>query len=295
MARMLFLAAVSTVITVAPAFHFPAAAADTSVSVDVSGPNVRLDGALTTLSTSSKLALHRVDERRFVVVDHSYARLVFDRVSGVLTPLVDDVSIRPMGGVLVLLLHSRIVCDLDPSQPALRVLDTPNAWADVLAFDGARLIVGDKGSVRVLRAGQPPRVLPLPEGFVVPPGNDRVRGDRVILVREGPILGGAPGFGGQTWEKPVPWTLEVAVLNVASETVTPLGKVPGRWQIVAMNCCSGWEPTTFISWVAAARARDLLRAAPVPRSGYLLMSGQPIAVVDEWNEVITWSGPELGQ
>ncbi len=289
---MLFLAAVSTVFTVAPAFHFPAAAPDTSVSVDTSGPFVRLDGALTSLSSSSsKYSLHRVDERCFVVVDELYARLVFDRVSGAMTPLVANVSARPVGGVLVLLLFSRIVCDLDPSRPALRVLDMPNAWADILAFDGARLIVGDTGFVRVLRAGQPPLVLPLPEGFGVAPGIDRVRGARVILVREGPLHGATRSFDKQTWEKPVPWTLEVALLDVTTGTATVLGKVPGRWQYVGTGCCSGWERSALISWIDAARAREVLDAAS-PRSGYGMMSGQPSAVVDEWNEVITWDGPE---
>lgn len=294
MARMLFLAAVSTVFTVAPAFHFPAAEPDTSVSVDTSGPFVRLDGALTTLSSaSSKFALHRVDERRFMVVDELYARLLFDRVSGAVTPLVPNVSARKAGGVLVLLLLSRIVCDVDPSRPALRVLDTPTTWADVLAFDGERLIVGDTGTVRVLRAAQPPLVLPLPAGFVVAPGNDRVRGARVILVRQGPLHGATRSFDKRTWAKPVPWTLEVAVLDVTTGTATPLGKVPGRWMPVAMGCCSGWERNSFISWIDAATAHDWLRAAPSRQTGYDLMSGRPSAVVDEWNEVVTWGGAGL--
>ena len=100
-------------------------------------------------------------------------------------------------------------------------------------------------------------------------------------------------FDKQTWAKPVPWTLEVAVFDVTTGTATPLGKVPGRWMYVATGCCSGWEPNTFIPWIDAATARDWLRAAPSPRTGYDLMSGQPSAVVDEWNEVVTWGGAGL--
>lgn len=289
---MLFAGALSTVFMVTPAFHFPAAAADQTVNVDTSGPFVRLDGRMTDLSSGSKLALHRVDDHRFVLVGENYASHLYDRVSGAVTPLVPEVRAFPTNGALVLLLLSRVVCDIDPERPALRVLDSAAPWVSPLTFDGSRLISKTNDSLRVVRTGRPVQVLPLPEGFFVPHGDQVVRGDRVIIVREGPLRGATRSLDGRTWEKPVAWSLEVAVFDVGSGAFTPLGKVPGRWQYVGMNCCSGWEPSTWISWTDAATAREVLHA-DAPRAGYELMTGQPSAVVDEWNEVITWDGPEL--
>jgi hypothetical protein len=293
MARMLSLAAVATVLAVAPAFHFPAAAADTSVPIDLGGPFARIGGRMTRIPSSAAPVLHRVDDQRFVVVEYLYAKHVYDRASGTVTPLMGNVRALAVGDALVLLLE-QLVCDIDPGQPALRVLDSPGAWPALLSFDGSRLVFAVPGAVHVVRAGAPARVLPLPEGFSVPPGNDPVRGDRIIVVRPGALLGATRSWDHITYAKPVPWTMEVAVFDVATGTFTPPSKVPGRWRLVIMDCCSGWEPSTFIAWMDAAAAREHLRAAP-PGDVFpsAVEQGGQSAVVDEWNEVITWGSADL--
>ena len=82
--------------------------------------------------------------------------------------------------------------------------------------------------------------------------------------------------------------MEVAIFDVASGTFTLPAKVPGGWQSVDMNCCSGWERSTFVRWVSAADARQMLHEA-----SSALRHGAETVVVDEWNEVVSVHGQGL--
>jgi hypothetical protein len=89
-------------------------------------------------------------------------------------------------------------------------------------------------------------------------------------------------------DKPVPYWVEVAALDLGTGRIQSLGRAHGQWAFMAMNCCGGYRQVPQVRWMSEAEGRRRLeakrRGAASPTAP--LQWGPDLAVVEPWSELI---------
>jgi len=271
--------------TQGPSLLLPAAKADQSVALVHDGRHLRVDGVVTAIRDDHATA-HRIDDQRFLIVESTGAAAVYDRAARTVTPLEGTLAWK--AGDRLVLFHGYDICELERDTPKLRVIDRPQNSSRLLGVDGARVVLLSGDSIRIVEPGQKPRLLPLPTGFQPSATREPMRGSRLLLVGPTPKLDAKLNWDQQgDYEEPVPYSVPIAVLDIDSGKVVQLGSGAGQWRAMVLNCCSGYRPAHSIDWVSASNAQRKLHAAPAhPQS-------RRSAVVDEWNELITFDDERI--
>ena len=251
-------------------FHFPAGDSTDAVVVGQQGGQLVLDGHVTSVRwpglpprvfavSADRYLLHdSYDDYRIWLWEPRLARLTplgrallrpLGRLAQVITPL-DGPELR------------LVIADLDPAAPALRVLyDREDvSHAQVIGVRKGALVVAEPASPRLsvdvtTLWSVRPGAEPTPEFTFLaglrPVGGDALRGDR-LLLQAWPNPAVLDGSGAEP-----PFTVRVAVLDLASNQLRELGAAKGCWT----RATAVPHPRVEITWTSTA--------ARVPADGCL--------------------------
>ncbi len=135
------------------------------------------------------------------------------------------------------------VCDFDATKGEPRVLYQGSVGQLIGKWKNGMLIWKSKTSVVSLQPGEAPEELTFDlDGFNWA-SNDAIRGNRGLLTKTNPAV-----TGGQ--DKPIPYEVEVAILDLTTKRIKSIGSFKGGWRVSAM-----FHPSYSVQWITAKKAK----------------------------------------
>lgn len=272
-------------------FHFPPLEADRSLVVKAEGtPAERperwkarmvVDGTLTDGRwPEHPPTVFRLSKRAYLLDDRysGAGDFVWDATEKKLTP-IGRCYLYPMPGAgTVVFRHP------DNGKPAIEILDFPKEdgsprvlWSSSVAalsplgvWDGAVVLVQGGKRLIVLEPGWPAKELEIDLGkfhWQAGGGDGIRRGKALLLGNFDPPGGGKKGE----------YTAEVAVINLKTREVKPIGRIPGGWTIDTAIP----HPTVSASWITQKDAEKIPKGAGL---GAKLFGGS--FVIEETDQIV---------